>query len=85
MQIVTRSYEGHAIAYQDDGWFNATTAAAKFGKAPHDWLRLPATVEYLASKYLQSDDSRRARAIARVEGLAAELASALVGLKGGTT
>lgn len=49
MQIVTRAYEGHAIAYQDDGWFNATQAAAKFGKAPHEWLRLPATADYMAA------------------------------------
>lgn len=47
MSIITRDYQGHAIAYQDDGWFNATQAATKFGKAPHDWLRLPGTTEYL--------------------------------------
>ena len=54
MAIVTLDYQGHAIAYQDDGWFNATQAAAKFNKVPHDWMRLPATVEYidaLARKY----------------------------------
>lgn len=38
-------------------------------------------IEYLASKYLQSDASRQARAIARVEGLATELASALAAIK----
>lgn len=47
MSIVTLDYQGHAIAYQDDGWFNATQAAAKFGKEPAQWARLPATVEYL--------------------------------------
>lgn len=49
MQIVTRTYEGHAIAYQDDGWFNATQAAAKFGKRPVDWLKLPETARYMAA------------------------------------
>jgi len=49
MSLVTLNYEGHAIAYQDDGWFNATQAAARFGKAPNDWLRLPATAEYIAA------------------------------------
>lgn len=49
MQIVTRAYQGHAIAYQDDGWFNATTAASIFGKAPNEWLRLPGTVRYVAA------------------------------------
>lgn len=49
MQIVTRTYEGHAIAYQDDGWFNATQAAAKYDKVPNEWMRLPATIEYLGA------------------------------------
>lgn len=56
MQLVTKDYQGHAIAYQDDGWFNATQAAAKWGKVPAEWLRLPSTVEYLAAlKRHQSD------------------------------
>lgn len=38
-------------------------------------------IEYLASKYLQSDQSRKARAIARVEQLATEMANALASLK----
>ena len=49
MQIVTRTYEGHAIAYQDDGWFNATQAAAKYDKVPNELMRLPATIEYLGA------------------------------------
>lgn len=47
--VITRDYQGHVISYQADGWFNATQAAAKFGKLPNDWLRLPATVDYLAA------------------------------------
>ena len=39
-------------------------------------------IEYLASKYLQSDDQRKARAIARVEALASDLDRALRDLKG---
>ncbi len=39
-------------------------------------------IEYLASKYLQSDSSRQARALARVEQLATEFASAIASLKG---
>lgn len=39
-------------------------------------------IEYLASKYLCSDESRKARAIARVENLATELAAALAQIKG---
>ncbi len=33
-QIVSLDYLGHKISLQDDGWFNATQAAAKYGKAP---------------------------------------------------
>lgn len=40
-------------------------------------------IEYLASKYLQSDECRKARAIARVEHLAGEMANALSMLRGG--
>lgn len=38
-------------------------------------------IEYLASKYLCSGESRKARAIARVENLATELANALAAIK----
>lgn len=40
-----------------------------------------AVVEYLAAKYLDSDDARRARALARVERLAADLSAAMAALK----
>lgn len=38
-------------------------------------------IEYLAAKFLCSDESRKARAIARVELLSTELANALAALK----
>ncbi|ARV17465.1 hypothetical protein AEP_00505 [Curvibacter sp. AEP1-3] len=47
--LVTRDYQGHAITYQDDGWFNATQAASRWGKNPAEWLRLPSTIEYLSA------------------------------------
>lgn len=42
-----------------------------------------AVVEYLAAKYLQGDDARKAQALARVELLAKDLERALAALKGG--
>jgi hypothetical protein len=42
-------------------------------------------IEYLASKYLQTDSQRRVRAIARVEALATDLDRALVQLRSLTT
>lgn len=47
--IITRTYQDHAISYSADGWFNATEAAAKFGKSPYEWQRLPDTVAYVAA------------------------------------
>lgn len=41
-----------------------------------------AVIEYLAAKYLHSDEHRKTRAIARVEEIAAEMARALASLKG---
>src|SRR5260364_436269 len=48
-KIVPMQYEGHALHFTDDGWFNATEAAAKFSRNPNDWVRLPATQSYLAA------------------------------------
>ena len=49
MSIVTLDYQGHAIAYQDDGWFNATEAAAKFGRRVDVWLKSNETRDYIAA------------------------------------
>jgi hypothetical protein len=48
-QLIQSEYEGLSVSFTEDGWFNATDAASKFGKLPNDWLRLPATQEYLAA------------------------------------
>lgn len=47
LQLVTSNYSGNQITFTEEGWFNATEAAARFGKEPAQWMRLPATVEYL--------------------------------------
>ena len=48
-RIVPLDYEGQAVRFNGDGWINATEAAARFGKEPHEWLRLPDTTTYLAA------------------------------------
>lgn len=40
-----------------------------------------AVIEYLAAKYMDSADARKARVLSRVERLAEELAAAMAGLK----
>jgi hypothetical protein len=41
-----------------------------------------AVIEYLAAKYLDTDEQRRARVLSRVEGMLPELAAMLATLKG---
>lgn len=45
--IIPTNYQGQAISFNEDGWFNATEAAARFGKRPAEWLRLPSTEDYI--------------------------------------
>lgn len=45
--IIKQDFEGHLYSFNDAGWFNATEAATRFGKAPAQWLRLPGTTSYL--------------------------------------
>lgn len=49
MQIITRDYQGHAIAYQGDGWFNATQAAAQFGRRVDKWMENVDTQDYISA------------------------------------
>lgn len=47
--VITRDYQGHAISYQADGWFNATAAAEKFGRRVDVWLKSQETRDYIAA------------------------------------
>ncbi len=49
MSIITKTYDGMQVDFTGDGWFNATAVAAKFGKRPVDWLKLPETKRYIAA------------------------------------
>lgn len=46
-KIIPFDYEGQVVRFNADGWIHATEAAARFGKEPHEWLRLPDTERYL--------------------------------------
>lgn len=46
-RIVPINYEGQSVTFNAEGWINATEAASRFGKLPHEWLRLPETAAYL--------------------------------------
>lgn len=47
MKNLLATYEGTDVVFNEDGWFNATQAAAKFGKRPTDWLKQEGVAEYL--------------------------------------
>lgn len=46
-ELLVCEFDGHPVGFTGDGWFNATAAAARFGKRPAEWLRLPDTQRYL--------------------------------------
>lgn len=54
MRIVKTDFQGSEISFNNDGWFDATQAAARFGKRPIDWLNLSSTKEYIEA--LLEDD-----------------------------
>ncbi|EIU4422451.1 KilA-N domain-containing protein [Pseudomonas aeruginosa] len=46
-QLITREYNGNVFTFREDGYFNMTDAAKKFGKDLSNFTRSPETVEYL--------------------------------------
>jgi len=48
-QLVQYRFDNSLYSFTLDGWFNATEAAARFGKEPFDWLIQRDTVGYLVA------------------------------------
>lgn len=46
-QLITREYNGNVFTFREDGYFNMTDAAKKFGKDLSNFMRSPETVEYV--------------------------------------
>ena len=49
VKLIKADFDGHAMQFNDSGWFNATAAAEKFGKRPVNWLELQSTDSYMAA------------------------------------
>lgn len=47
--LITRDYGGMALSFQNDGWFNATQAAERFGRRVDVWAKSQDTNEYIAA------------------------------------
>ena len=63
-ELITSQYNGVDCHFNDDGWFNATVAASRYGKRPNDWISLPETqryVEALIKREGQKSDTRLSR------------------------
>lgn len=50
-KLIKIDYQDATYSFNEDGWFNATIAAQKFGKKPLVWLRQRENVEYLVALY----------------------------------
>lgn len=61
LSLVKTEYTGPLISFDEGAWFNATQAAAKFGKNPHEWLRLPATKEYIEALGEENPNAGKSR------------------------
>lgn len=46
-QLITREYNGNVFTFREDGYFNMTDAAKKFGKDLQVFIRRDDTVEYI--------------------------------------
>ena len=49
-KIIQADFNGQAMRFTADGWFNATGAAEKYGKRPIDWLNQDGVREYITAK-----------------------------------
>lgn len=57
--IIHLDYQGTPVTFDESGWFNATIAAAHYGKRPVDWLALDSSREYITTlcELLRSEKS----------------------------
>ncbi|WP_156952464.1 KilA-N domain-containing protein [Microvirgula aerodenitrificans] len=49
MQIIKAEFDGHTMQFREDGWFNATVAAERFGKRVDHWLANRETDQYITA------------------------------------
>ena len=47
MNILKFEYGQQLYSFNQDGWFNATEAAKRFGQNAYEWLRLASTARYI--------------------------------------
>jgi hypothetical protein len=68
LEIVRAEYQGLEVSFTDDGWFNATVAAERFGKRVQNWMRLKETQAYFSAVVQHSTHSHLSELIKTKEG-----------------
>ena len=58
LELVRVDYQGQFLSFSEDGWFNATVAAERFGKRVQHYLDNAETNEYI--QVLREENSRKA-------------------------
>ena len=48
-KLIKVDFHGDIMQFRNDGWFNATAAATRYGKETYGWLRQRDTVEYISA------------------------------------
>jgi hypothetical protein len=51
--LMIKRFEDVNVFFMEDGWFNASSVAKKFGKFPADWMRQESTKEYIQELLLE--------------------------------
>lgn len=60
-ELMIKRFEEVNVFFMEDGWFNASSVAKKFGKQPSDWLRLDVTKEYIQELLLELSNTGNPR------------------------
>ncbi|MFD0132245.1 KilA-N domain-containing protein, partial [Bacillus subtilis] len=67
-QIVHLAFQGRDVAFKDDGWFCATSAAEHFGKRLQNYLDNSETKEYVTQLALALNHSKESDLIRASRG-----------------
>lgn len=75
VKLIKAEFHGQLMQFNNDGWFNATTAAEKFGKRTVDWLHTADSVEYISALADRKTNSAFSEQFKEIKGLRCSEAS----------
>jgi len=58
-ELVKTNYNGIEMSFSEDGWFNVTQAAERFGKRVDVWLKTDETHSYISALELHLNTTKR--------------------------